>query len=90
VTPDGRSLLDRTPREVLANLDRGGIAENLWEFRSNLRLPPDDYAQRAIEAWLGSPGHREALLSETYDHAGVGVVDANERLLVAMIFADAI
>ena len=90
VTPGGRNLLDRTPRDVLVNIANGGIAENLWEFGSNLRLFPQDYADRAIEAWLESPGHRKTLLADRYEFAGVGVVETHRRLLVAMIFADAV
>ena len=45
-----------------------GVAENLY-FGGGIHQRP----QAAVESWLGSPGHRRAMLDTTFSKAAIGV-----------------
>ena len=76
-------------QKIIGNLIYSGIGENI--LQNNLYdtvwytagLPTsyewntqDEIAQSAIDGWIGSPGHRENLLTETFDRQGIGVAIA--------------
>jgi len=74
--PDGRSFATSFEE---ANVPEGRWAENL---AAGQRSPPE-----ALEGWMGSQGHREAILDELYNYIGVGVVmDENGRLYWTQTF----
>lgn len=53
--------------------------------------PPDEVAGRVVDAWMGSDGHRESIVSPTYSHVGVGVAtpdDAEFELYVTLTLCD--
>lgn len=61
------------------------VAENL----ALLAQPGDaqDAAQRAVDGWLASPGHRSNLLRTAYDRVGFGAASARDgRLIVVQDF----
>lgn len=73
--PDGTTVADRY---AAAGIDcRGG--ENVY-FTPNgaLRVSEAALAETVVRAWLGSPGHREALLNEDYSRQGIGVVVSDD------------
>ena len=63
-----------------------GIAENI--FKNNLYssvttydfIPVYDWnsqdkiAQSTVQGWVNSPGHRQNILTSTYDREGIGIV----------------
>ena len=62
-----------------------GLAENIhqgWLYSSITTingvdfynwLSQDDIASRAVNGWMGSQGHRENILKDTYDRTGIGI-----------------
>lgn len=70
-----------------------GISENI--FQNNLYASvtyyngvsryawnsPADIAQSTVRGWMSSPGHRENILTSTYDREGIGVAIANDNKL---------
>ncbi|MEC5422810.1 CAP domain-containing protein [Virgibacillus sp. C22-A2] len=61
-SPDGSGLKERLEA---GNVSHAGAGENI------AAQYPD--AAAAVEGWLNSEGHREALLSDDFTHLGVGV-----------------
>ena len=59
-----------------------GIGENL------ALVGPEEVAERSVQGWMESPGHRENLLKPDYTHVGFGVAyDDSGRVFVAQVFA---
>jgi len=73
VTPDGQQPADRV-------LERGltfsRFAENIQKSRGVA-----DPVAAAVESWMASPGHREAILEAEYERTGVGVALADDGIL---------
>jgi len=61
-SPDGSGLKERLSEKEIYYLAAG---ENIAAQHSD--------ASAAVEGWLNSEGHREALLNEEYTHIGIGV-----------------
>lgn len=69
-TPEGADFADR----VLAHgLTFSRVAENIQMSRG-----VDDPVSAAVESWMASPGHREAILEPAYERTGVGVALADD------------
>jgi uncharacterized protein YkwD len=64
-----------------------GISENLFQgylYSSSNRLRRnyialEDLAFKIVEDWMNSPGHRENILTETYDREGIAVVIGDDE-----------
>jgi uncharacterized protein YkwD len=50
------------------------VAENLAYLKSNVRFGGEEIAQRFVQGWIDSPGHRHNLLDEDATEIGVAVV----------------
>lgn len=76
----GAPALEHAPLDdvLVACAPRTVAAENL----SRAAATPD----RVVEAWLGSPGHRQNLLSPTVTELGVACVSDGGALLCSQIF----
>jgi uncharacterized protein YkwD len=85
--------------KVYENRYTFGIAENLfqgWLYSSVAIINGVEYPQwntleqiadTAVEGWMESPGHRENILTETYDRAGMGVAIAeNGKVYITQNF----
>jgi uncharacterized protein YkwD len=64
-----------------------GISENIFEtshwttyngIRVNDFEPLEDIAQKTVNGWMNSPGHRKNILTSTYDREGIGVGIASD------------
>ena len=70
-TPDGvdfaERITDQYPHRVFL------VGENIWDAYGYSAANPPRLAQEIVADWLGSPGHRENLLSPRFTHLGVGV-----------------
>lgn len=78
-------------QKTIGNLIYSGIAENI--FQNNLYdsvtiigIVPihdwnsqDDLAKSTVDGWMESPGHRENILTNTYDREGIGVEIASDN-----------
>ena len=73
VNPRGHGSGDRLRAAgyVCVGTEGGGTAENI-NFTNRNRHP-----QNAFRNWLGSPGHRDAMLDPAYSKAAVGARDGN-------------
>jgi len=76
-----------------------GIAENLFlnnlytaaTFYSNRETvyqwnSPEDIAQITVSGWMNSSGHRENILTPTFDRQGIGVTIASEKVYITEDF----
>ena len=70
-TPDGvdfaARITDQYPHRVFL------VGENIWYASGYSPANPQRLAQEIMADWMGSPGHRENLLSPRFTHLGVGV-----------------
>ncbi|MBI4145701.1 CAP domain-containing protein [Candidatus Woesearchaeota archaeon] len=79
-----------------------GIAENLaklsvYESKTSLKYQgktyyvyewysQDELAEKTVDGWMDSPGHRENILTEGYDAEGIGVAVSDELVYVTQDF----
>jgi uncharacterized protein YkwD len=77
-----------------------GIAENLFlnnlyssaTYYSNRETEytwnsPEEIAQTTVSGWMNSPGHRENILTPTYDREGIGVaIGTDDRVYITEDF----
>jgi uncharacterized protein YkwD len=80
-SPDGETVADRYDRfgyDCRVSLADGGYStggENLYRTAyAGQTLSRTELADRAVDGWLSSPGHRENLLRDDWGREGVGVV----------------
>ncbi len=70
-TPDGvdfaARITDQYPHRVFL------VGENIWDAYGYSPANAPRLAQEIMADWMGSPGHRENLLSPRFTHLGVGV-----------------
>lgn len=79
----GRSQPEERVRLVGGTL--GVIGENLAEVSARSL----DVAERIMDGWMGSPGHRSNLVQSRWTHIGFGLAeDASGRAYVAQVFAE--
>src|SRR5215218_8347877 len=70
---DGSGLLDRIERTGYVRRDAGWVlGENLAWGTGGLATPGS-----IMQAWMGSPGHRENILNAEFREVGIGVVTGN-------------
>lgn len=41
---------------------------------------------RAVEGWMGSPGHRANILNGAYDRSGIGIARVNDYFIITQVF----
>jgi uncharacterized protein YkwD len=87
VSPEGR-----TPHDRIAIIHRqliGGTGENIWQIKGKGYDVNDalKIAERAMEGWMNSPGHRENILRESYTHLGVGGAVKEDTVKLTQNFA---
>ncbi|RLC44943.1 MAG: hypothetical protein DRH44_00545 [Candidatus Coatesbacteria bacterium] len=73
INPEGENVGDRLDRARMAYSLAGEI---LAENRS---------AEGAVEAWLKSPGHYEAIMQEGYEKMGIGVVESDDDYKIYVV-----
>jgi len=87
-------------QKIVGILIYSGIAENI--FQNNVYdtvwytngIPTsydwntlDDLATSTVDGWMDSPGHRENILTKTYDKEGIGVaISSDEKVYITQNF----
>lgn len=87
-------------QKVIGNLIYSGIAENI--FQNNLYdtvwytggIPTsydwnnlNELATSTVDGWMDSPGHRENILTQTYDKEGIGVaISSDDKVYITQNF----
>jgi uncharacterized protein YkwD len=61
--------------------------ENVWKVEGNLWLSDAELAERIVEDWMQSPGHRANILRENYTHLAVGICERRDELTATQVFA---
>lgn len=101
VDPTGRGVIQGYKCEKrVGNLIYQGIAENI--FQNNLYdtvwytggIPTsyewntlDDIAKSTVDGWMDSPGHRQNILTATYDTEGIGVeISSDDKVYITQNF----
>jgi len=64
------------------SLDMFVRQQNGWDFSK-----VDELAQRAVNGWMNSPGHRENILRKKFTHLGVGGVGKGDQVWLTQNFA---
>ncbi len=62
------------------------IGENIY-MMSGFTLSADAAAEKIVQGWMNSPGHRANILREVYTHSGVGVVAIDEDIYATALYA---
>jgi uncharacterized protein YkwD len=98
---DGQTATDRGYAvgyrcfKSFGNFYTEGIGENIFQgwmyssFNSRTRnyITLEDLAFQIVDGWMNSPGHRENILTETYDREGIGIgIGAEESVWVTQNF----
>jgi uncharacterized protein YkwD len=83
-SPDGCGL---TCHFQASGYEASTWGENIAWYEPYSSLTNDALAQKFVEDWLGSSGHRENLLSTNFTHEGVGVAVVGEKIIITVIFA---
>ena len=99
--PTGRGeSLGYKCEKIIGNLIYTGIAENI--FQNNLydvvwytgNIPTsyewntlDEIALTTVDGWMDSPGHRENILTKTFDREGIGVeIGLDDKVYITQNF----
>ncbi|NEV63329.1 CAP domain-containing protein [Thiorhodococcus minor] len=82
---DGRTPAERAKRE---GYDYCLLAENIAYSGSASAPPPSQAAQRLVDGWRSSPGHRKNMLDPDLTDVGIGVARSPEsgRLYAVQVF----
>jgi uncharacterized protein YkwD len=88
VDPEGRAVGERVA--ILARRFVGGAGENLAEHDGialdQLLDQSGPLAQKLVDGWLASPGHRANLLEPAYSHFGLAAAGRGERVVIVHVF----
>ena len=80
--PEGRTLKERLPATLAARQ----WGENIWTGRGYDPRQVRYLAQKIMDGWMKSPGHRENILTPGYTHLGVGVMANNQEVKATQVF----
>ena len=80
--PQGRTLKERLP----ANPATRQWGENIWTGRGYDPRQVRYLAQKIMDGWMKSPGHRANILTPDYTHLGVGVMAKNQEIKATQVF----
>lgn len=80
VNPDGKDPHQRLKENGLRCTGGGG--ENIYYVTND----DTNIAQKTVDRWLSSPGHRENILDQYFKTEGIGVVISGNRILITQNF----
>lgn len=63
-----------------------GVGENIY-MMSGYKLSADATAEKIVQGWMNSPGHRANILSHTFTHQGIGVYSEGSKVYATQNFA---
>ncbi|EPA06096.1 CAP domain-containing protein [Candidatus Nitrosarchaeum limnium] len=86
--------------KTIGNLIYDGIAENIFQnnlydtvWRTNGVISSyewnsqDELAQTTVSGWMDSPGHRQNILTKTYDREGIGIaISSDDKVYITQDF----
>ena len=81
-SPEGRTLKERLP----ADLATRQWGENIWTGSGHDPRQVRYLAQKIMDGWMKSPGHRANILTPGYTHLGVGVMAKNQEIKATQVF----
>lgn len=77
-------LETKRDRVKAVGLNPALIAENIYMSEG---ITPEQAVQKAMKAWMKSPGHRANILSAQYTQIGVGLVVSGKQIYVTQVFS---
>ncbi|QLD84601.1 hypothetical protein HWV23_02660 [Natronomonas halophila] len=80
--PDGEDSYDRV---TSVGITCNAVGENLY-YSEGYGTSPNTTAERVVESWLASSGHRRNLLSDAWNSEGIGVEIRGDELWVTQVF----
>lgn len=80
--PQGLTVRERLPADLAARK----WGENIWTGRGNDPRQVRKLAEKIMDGWLKSAGHRENILNPGYTHLGVGVMAKNQEINATQVF----
>jgi uncharacterized protein YkwD len=80
--PQGLTVRERLP----ANLAARKWGENIWTGRGYDPSQVRKLAEKIMDSWMRSAGHRENILNPGYTHLGVGVMAKNQEIKATQVF----
>lgn len=80
--PEGQNARDRLRA---AGVQCRAVGENIYRDEG-FGTEPESTAERVVESWLNSPGHRENLLRRGWSAEGIGVEIRGDRVWVTQDF----
>ncbi|MFP8889331.1 CAP domain-containing protein [Natrialbaceae archaeon A-CW2] len=86
VSPEGERPADRFG-DLFPNSCRA-IGENLAVFNTVGTTDAETLAERIVDGWMESPGHRDNILTESWDRQGIGVYADDSRVYATQKFCD--
>lgn len=69
-----------------ASYEYRSMGENIymmWGFDLGL----EETAAKIVDSWMNSPGHRANILTESFTHGGVGIVQVGDHLYATSLFS---
>ena len=77
-SPDGSTTMDRYRR---ANYDGQQGGENIAKQYAASTTDAESIATDVVEGWMNSPGHRENILTSSFDLEGIGLYQGDDGAL---------
>jgi len=85
VNPDGDAPADRIAKAHRRLV--GLTGENIWMGSGYGATPGEELAEKIVESWMKSPGHRANILESRFTHLGVGVSVVGDEVRATQNFA---
>ncbi len=86
MNPDGRAPGDRVALFHRSLIGLSG--ENIWMGKGHDTADSRKLAEKIVEDWMNSPGHRANILRDNYTHLGIGVSVKGDEIRATQNFAD--
>ena len=80
--PRGLTVRERLPADLAARK----WGENIWTGRGYDPRQIRKLAEKIMDSWMRSAGHRENILNPGYTHLGVGVMAKNQEIKATQVF----
>ena len=86
VSPEGETPADRLDDKYPGECS--AVGENLALVGTGGAADADEIAERIVQGWMNSEGHRENILTARWDSQGIGVYIDGDRVYATQNFCD--
>lgn len=64
------------------------LKEKEITFSQITKYTDQELAEKTVQGWMNSPGHKKNILTPSYDEAGIGVAKINNYVISTQVFID--